>query len=203
METLPHFTPKLIVGVGSLLLTLVATWATMRTAGYPDHRAVPSWPKLLVGRLRRELPRGDLLTGAWLALALWSVLVSGLHFGGVYYNVYTARPWWDLMTHAMGGFGVAALLALTFRRSTLRSPTWLVPAVLAVGAGFEVYEFVFKTFWYHWSLEFYVEDTIVDLILNTTGAAAFTALALLYRSRADTRSSDADRGDDPLGTDSD
>ncbi|WP_336023001.1 hypothetical protein [Halobellus salinisoli] len=203
MESLPHFSPKLVVGAGSLLLTLVATWATTRTSGYPDHRSLPSWPRHLAVRLRRELPRGDPLTGAWAALAAWSLLVSGLHFGGVHYNVYTALPWWDLMTHAMGGFGVAVLLALTFRESTLRSPTWLVAAVLAIGAGFEVYEFVFKTFWYHWSLEFYVEDTVIDLLVNTTGAALFAAATLLYRSRVDTRSLDGERGDESIGTDSD
>jgi len=199
MESLPHFTPKLVVGVGSLLLTLVATWATVRASGYPADRALSAWPTHVLGRLRRELPRGDLVAGAWVALAAWSLLVSGLHFGGVYYNVYTALPWWDLMTHAMGGFGVAALLALTFRESTLRSPTWVVTGVLAIGAGFEVYEFVFKTFWYHWTLEFYVVDTVIDLIVNTLGSVLLAGAVILYRSQLDSRATDGD----PLGTDSD
>ncbi|MGQ4555579.1 hypothetical protein [Halobellus sp. GM3] len=183
MATAPHLSPKLVVGIGSLLLALVATRATMRTAGYPDDRAIRSWPTTLGGRLRREIPRGDHLTAAWVAIAVWSVAVSGLHFGGVYYNVYTDLPWWDLLTHAMGGLGVAAALGFTFREATLRSALWLVPAVLAIGAGFEVYEFVFKTFWYHWSLEFYVVDTLIDLAVNTSGAVVFVAAAALYRRR--------------------
>ena len=60
---------------------------------------------------------------------------------------------------------------------------WLVPAVLAIGAGFEVYEFVFKAFWHHWSLGFYVADTVIDLVVNTSGAVAFAAATAAYRSR--------------------
>ncbi|MFD1599818.1 hypothetical protein [Halobellus rarus] len=202
MATPPHLSPKLVVGVGSLLLTVVATWATMRTSGYPE-ASLPSWPKFLGSRLRSELPRGDHLTVAWVAVAVWSAVVSGLHFGGVYYNVYTTMPWWDLMTHAMGGLGVAALLAFTFRGPTLRSPLWLVPAVLAIGAGFEIYEFLFKTFWYNWSLEFYVEDTIVDLVLNTTGAAAFATATAAYRSRVRSGSAATGHEDEPVGADTD
>ena len=202
MATPPHLSPKLAVGVGSLLLTVVATWATTRTPGYPE-ASLPSWPQFLGSRLRSELPRGDHLTAAWVAVAVWSAVVSGLHFGGVYYNVYTTMPWWDLMTHAMGGLGVAALLAFTFRGPTLRSPFWLVSAVLAIGAGFEVYEFLFKTFWHNWSLVFYVEDTIVDLVLNTTGAAVFATATAAYRSRVRSGSADAGREDEPLGTDTD
>ncbi|MFA1611123.1 hypothetical protein [Halobellus rubicundus] len=181
MATPPHLSPKLLVGVGALCLTLLATWVTLTTPGYPDQHALRSWPAVLGSRLRRELPRGDRLTAAWVSIGLWAGLVSVLHFGGVLYNVYTAVPWWDLLTHAMGGFGVAAVLAFTFREQTLRSPVWLVSGVVAIGAGFEVYEFVFKTFWYRWSLAFYVEDTVVDLLVNTSGAAAFAAVTELYR----------------------
>lgn len=183
MATSQYLSPKLVVGVGSLLLALAATWATARTSGYPDRHALRSWPAVLAGRLRREVPRRNSLTAAWGALAGWSLLVSVLHFGGVLYNVYTVVPWWDLLTHAMGGFGVAALLGLTFRRSTLRAPLWVVPAVLAIGAGFEVYEFLFKRFWHHWTLGFYIEDTVIDLVVNTSGAVVFALAARGYRRR--------------------
>jgi len=181
MATPPHLSPKLVVGVGSLLLTLLATAATMRSPGYPADHALRSWPSCLLGRLRRELPRGDRTSLAWIAIAVWSVLVSVLHFGGVYYNVYTQLPWWDLLTHAMGGMGVGALLAMTFRTQTLRSPAWIPSGVLAIGAGFEVYEFVFKTFWYRWSLAFYVTDTVIDLVINTVGAVVIALAAAVYR----------------------
>ena len=181
MATPPHLSPKLVVGVGSLLLTAGATAATMRSPGYPDHRALRSWPSALLERLRRELPAGDRTSLAWIALAAWSVLVSGLHFGGIRYGIYTRLPWWDLLTHATGGAGVAAVLAMTFRAPTLRSPAWIPAGVLAIGAGFEVYEFVFKTFWYRWSLAFYVTDTALDLVVNSGGAVAVAAAVATYR----------------------
>jgi VanZ family protein len=186
MATPPHLSPKLVVGVGSLLLTLAATAATMRSPGYPANHSLRSWPSALVGRLRRELPRGDRTSLAWAAIAVWSVLVSILHFGGVSYNIYTQLPWWDLLTHAMGGVGVGALLAMTFRAPTLRSPAWIPLGVLAIGAGFEVYEFVFKTFWYRWSLSFYLTDTVIDLVVNTVGAVVVGVAVAVYRRRIET-----------------
>jgi len=206
MAASPHLSPKLVVGVGSLLLTLTATAATMRSLGYPAHHALRSWPSVLLGRLRRELPRGDRTTFVWAAIAAWSVLVSGLHFGGVYYNVYTRLPWWDLLTHAMRGAGVAALLAMTFPASTLRSPAWIPSGVLAIGAGFEVYEFVFKTFWYRWSLSFYVTDTAIDLVINTVGAVTIAAAAAVYGRWAGTTGRvavDAAAPDQPAEADTD
>ena len=181
MAAPPHLSPKLVVGVGSLLLAVGATAATMRSPGYPDHRALRSWPSALLERLRRELPGGDRTSLAWVAIAAWSGLVSALHFGGIRYAVYTRLPWWDLLTHAMGGAGVAAVLAMTFRASTLRSPAWIPAGVLAIGAGFEVYEFAFKTFWYRWSLSFYVTDTAIDLVVNSGGAVAIAAAVVAYR----------------------
>jgi len=197
MATPPHLSPKLVVGVASLLLTLGATLVTFRSPGYPD-TPLRSWPGALFGRVRRDLPHGDRRSLAWVALAVWSVLVSVLHFGGVRYGIYTRLPWWDLLTHAMGGVGVAGVLAMTFRASTLRAPTWLATGVFAVGAGFEVYEFVFKTFWYRWSLWFYVTDTAVDLVVNTAGAVAVAVAVYGYRTATPDVETDpeADRGTD-------
>jgi len=197
MAAPPHLSPKLVVGVGSLLLTLAATAATMRSPGYPDDHPLRSWPSVLLDRLRRELTPGDRTGLAWVAIAVWSVLVSGLHFGGVRYGVYTQLPWWDLLTHAMGGVGVAAVLAMTFRGSTLRSPAWIPAGVLAIGAGFEVYEFVFKTFWYRWSLPFYVRDTVIDLVVNTVGAVAVAAAVVAYRRRTGAAAPGPTEGDSP------
>ncbi len=206
MATPPHLSPKLVVGVASLLLALGAAAATTRSPGYPATHPLRSWPSILVGRLRRELPHGDWTSLAWVSIAAWSGLVSALHFGGIYYNVYTRLPWWDLLTHAMGGAGVAAVLAATFRRPTLRSPAWIPLGVLAIGAGFEVYEFVFKTFWYRWSLSFYVVDTAVDLAVNTVGAVVVAGAVAVYRRRAgaaDPVAADADPPDPGADADPD
>ena len=197
MATPPHLSAKLVVGVGSLLLTLGAAAATMRSSGYPASHPLRLWPLILLGRLRRELRRGDRIALVWVAIAAWSVLVTILHFGGVRYNIYTQLPWWDLLTHAMGGAGVAGVLAMTFRASTLRSPAWIPAGVLAIGAGFEVYEFVFKTFWYRWSLSFYVTDTAIDLVVNTIGAVVIAVAVAAYRRRMGTTGSADDDATPP------
>jgi hypothetical protein len=204
MATPPHLSAKLVVGVGSLLLTLGAAAATMRSSGYPTSHPLRLWPLILLGRLRRELRRGDRIALVWVAIAAWSVLVTILHFGGVRYNIYTQLPWWDLLTHAMGGAGVAGVLAMTFRASTLRSPAWIPAGVLAIGAGFEVYEFVFKTFWYRWSLSFYVTDTAIDLVINTVGAVVVAAAVVGHRGRTEAGViADADPSDPPTDADAD
>lgn len=124
------------------------------------------------GQLRRDL--GARRTALpWVAVGLWSVLVSALHFGGLEYGVYVAVPWWDLLTHAMGGTGVAAILYLGFCRPVraIDAPWWILPALLAIGAGFEVYEYLFKSFWWGWTLRYYAVDTAIDLVLDVAGAA--------------------------------
>ncbi|MFC4357644.1 hypothetical protein ACFO0N_06735 [Halobium salinum] len=124
------------------------------------------------GQLRADLGRRRTAL-AWAVIIGWGLLVCVFHFGGLAYGVYVAVPWWDLLTHSMGGAGVAAILYAGFCRPvrSVRAPLWLVPALFAIGAGFEVYEYLFKDFWWHWSVEFYVEDTVVDLVLDTAGAA--------------------------------
>jgi hypothetical protein len=52
--------------------------------------------------------------------------------------------------------------------------------VLCIGTWFEVYERVFKDFWWGWSLSYYLEDTTIDLVLDTGGALAFAAAIRLY-----------------------
>lgn len=134
------------------------------------------------GQLRRDL--GERRTALpWVAIGLWSVVVSALHFGGLEYGIYTAIPWWDLMTHAMSGLGVAAILYLGFCRPVraVATPWWLLPALLAIGAGFEVYEYLFKSFWWEWTLRYYAIDTAVDLVLDTAGALVVVLGHLAFR----------------------
>ncbi|SFR45222.1 hypothetical protein [Halogeometricum limi] len=199
MSSLPHTSPRLVVGVGSLLLTVLATYVAASAPGFPGR--VWTWPYTFLVRLRRDLPRGDRVTLAWVAVALWSVGVTALHFGGLRYRIYTQYPWWDLLTHSMGGLGVAAVLAMSYRRpgDAARSPWWLIPGVLAIGAGFEVYEFVFKTFWYGWTFEFYVVDTVIDLCINTSGAVVVAVALSWYQNEAETNARASDAGDGPSG----
>jgi hypothetical protein len=122
-----------------------------------------------VGRLRSAA-----LVGAW------ALLCSALHFGGLAYDIYTRYWWWDLLTHSLSGFGVAGV-AYVLRPAAFdaRRVAYLgVPlAVFLVGAGFEVYEYLFKDFYANWSTAYYAWDTAVDLVLDASGAAVFALLA--------------------------
>jgi hypothetical protein len=110
-----------------------------------------------------------------------------LHLVGLVFDIYTTVSWWDILTHAMGGSGVAALAFLTHRKhpSARNSVRWVVPTVVAIGSGFEVYEFVFKTFWYEWTVWEYAIDTAVDLGVNTLGAVFVAFGVSLHRTETE------------------
>lgn len=56
-----------------------------------------------------------------------------------------------------------------------------MPTLLAIGAGFEAYEYLFKSFWWEWTLRQYAVDTAVDLVLDTAGALVVVAAHLGWR----------------------
>ncbi|WP_225317756.1 MULTISPECIES: hypothetical protein [Haloferax] len=114
----------------------------------------------------------------WAFVGLWALFVSGLHFGGLAYGIYTKIWWWDLLTHSLSGFGVAGVLFLVFPRTFdgNRAPVVVAGIIFAIGAGFELYEYLFKDFWYGWSAAYYAEDTATDLVVDVLGALAFVVL---------------------------
>ncbi|MGM0397548.1 MAG: hypothetical protein ACQEQY_01010 [Halobacteriota archaeon] len=181
MPSTPHLSAHLAVLVVSLVVTVVATRWAMIERGFPG--APLRWPAVFLRRVAAGFRAGGRETASWTGMGLYAVVVSVMHFGGIQYDIYTTLHWWDLLTHALSGFGVAVLLYLTFHRPATEphSRRWLVPAVLAFGSGFEVYEFVFKDFWYRWTLEFYLVDTLVDLVAGVAGAAVFVGLVAGYR----------------------
>jgi hypothetical protein len=193
VTSLPHASPRLLAGVGSLAIAVVAAWTIEHAPNAPAGRR--SWPRSVIERLRTDLERGGRPARVWLLVVAWGALVTGLHFGGLALGIYTRFFWWDVLTHAMGGAGVGGVLLHGLRDRTPpgTAPWWLVSAVAAVGAGFEVYEFVFKDFWYRWSFRFYLVDTAVDIVVNTAGAAVLVlAVVASNRVRA-TRRRDPDR----------
>ncbi|AUV81393.1 hypothetical protein C2R22_06755 [Salinigranum rubrum] len=112
------------------------------------------------------------------ALVAYSLVVCALHFGGLAHEVYTAIWWWDILTHSLSGFGVAAWLALVrFVPLDARQVVVLPLVVVAIGAGFEVYEYLFKDFYVEWTLAYYATDTVIDLVVDGLGAAAFAVWA--------------------------
>ncbi|MEZ3117335.1 hypothetical protein RYH80_15570 [Halobaculum sp. MBLA0147] len=67
--------------------------------------------------------------------------------------------------HEFVAFGVATLAAARVGRTRKTALT-----VDAVGAWFEVSEFLFETFWYDWTLQFYFVDTVTDRCVDALGA---------------------------------
>lgn len=123
----------------------------------------------------------------WLWLLTWGIFVSVLHFGGLEWQLYPRFWWWDIMTHLLSGAGVAGILLVGLRNVTSRPPSlfWVLVALVSIGAGFEVYEYVFRSFWHSWTMSLYGRDTLIDLVMGCFGGA----LALVYyRSRTDVSS---------------
>ena len=115
------------------------------------------------------------------ALLAYSLVVCVLHFGGLAYEIYTRFWWWDILTHSLSGFGVAAWLEVVeFTPVEADEVLTLVLVVVAIGAGFEVYEYLFKDFYVEWTPAYYAADTVIDLVVDGLGAAAF---GLWYRAR--------------------
>ncbi|RDZ44296.1 hypothetical protein C5B91_12280 [Haloferax sp. Atlit-10N] len=133
----------------------------------------------------------------WVFVGVWAAVVSALHFGGLAYDIYTRIWWWDVLTHSLSGFGVAGVLFLVFPRTFRgdRAPVVVAGVILAIGAGFEVYEYLFKDFWWGWSMAYYLEDTAIDLVVDVVGGLGFFVLVEgVLRSRA---RADSPRGDSP------
>ena len=123
----------------------------------------------------RSLTSAPTLSFAWPLLVAYSLFVCALHFGGLQYDIYTQLWWWDLLTHSLSGIGVAAWLCLLPVTPVDATRLLAVPlVVLAIGAGFEVYEYLFKDFYVEWTTAYYAFDTVVDLAVDFLGAAAFT-----------------------------
>ncbi|WP_380681185.1 hypothetical protein [Salinigranum sp. GCM10025319] len=110
----------------------------------------------------------------WAALVAYSLVVCALHFGGLEYEIYTRLWWWDLLTHSLSGFGVAAWLCFVRFTPFESNQLLVVPLVVVViGGGFEVYEYLFKDFYVEWTTAYYAADTVIDLVVDGLGAAAF------------------------------
>lgn len=178
----PHLSLRLAVGLAAALLAVTGTYVAVSCPGFPDPLRL--WVPRFRRRLVTDLRATDGATVAWVAVAVVSVTVTSLHFGGLHFGVYDALPWWDLLTHWLGGAGVAGTVYLSHRTHPVAgtSVAWVVATVVAVGAWFEVYEFLFKTFWYDWTFQFYLVDTITDLGVDTLGALSTAAVVVVARS---------------------
>jgi hypothetical protein len=133
---------------------------------------------------------------AWAAFVAYAAAVTALHVWGLSARLYWSIPWYDLLTHSLSGAGVAAFGSLlgVFRGPTRRRVALAAATLVVVGAGFEVYERLFRTFWQSWTVATYVEDTVVDVVVDAVGGAAFVALASRVRRTTGEVGATAGRG---------
>lgn len=119
----------------------------------------------------------------WIGLFSWGSFVTILHFGGYEFHWYSQFGWWDVLTHFVSGIGVAGILIVGLRNaiSPQVSPSWVFIALLSIGAGFEVYEYIFRSFWHSWTATYYAQDTAEDLLIACIGGVL---IQYWYRTKA-------------------
>ena len=129
-------------------------------------------PVRLSTQLISDLKTRNVWSIYWVVLFLWGSSVTFLHFGGYEFQWYARFGWWDLMTHFVSGVGVAGILLVGLRNvvSPQVSLSWMFVALLSIGAGFEVYEYLFRTFWHSCTPAYYARDTAEDLLMACSGA---------------------------------
>jgi len=158
-----------LIPVSCLALTLL-------TAFLADRRylsvSVFRLPMRLCTQLISDLKTRNSRSIHWVVLFLWGSFVTFLHFGGYEFQWYARFGWWDLMTHFVSGIGVAGILLVGLREvvSPQVSLSWMFVALLSIGAGFEIYEYLFRAFWHSWTPAYYARDTVEDLLMACSGA---------------------------------
>ena len=109
-----------------------------------------------------------------LLLLFSSSLMLVLHAVGMYAHWYWMFWWFDLITHALGGFSVGLLLLFFLRRPRL---LFLFLLAIPVVVGWEVFEVL--TLRVDTSASQYPVDTLIDVSLGFLGAYV---AALVYFS---------------------
>jgi len=169
---------------------LIPLWClvvTLITALYAQRRflktSVVRLPIRLSTQVISDIKHRNSWVVYWIGLFSWGSFVTMLHFGGYKFHWYAQFGWWDLLTHFMSGIGVAGILLVGLRNvlSPQASLSWVFVALLSIGAGFEVYEYLFRSFWHSWTPLYYAQDTAEDLLMACTGGVLIQAC---YRTRS-------------------
>jgi hypothetical protein len=103
------------------------------------------------------------------------VLLAVLHFSALTFFLYWRFPWFDLITHFLGGavIGLGALWLVQVYEIHTGLPlsnhvrlAVVVICALGIGGAWEVFELTFKLF----DPDNYAFDTSIDLVMDTLGA---------------------------------
>lgn len=106
-------------------------------------------------------------------VVLLTVLV--LHLQGIEYHLYMSYWYYDIITHFLGGVGIA--LSVFF---VLKNPRYIIPLTIVAGIIWELFEIYYNiTGSKIWSNPYYI-DTIKDLFNDTLGSV-FVYLLIKYK----------------------
>ena len=102
-----------------------------------------------------------------------TIAVSVMHWLALVNDYYWAIWWYDIVMHFLGGCLIVSILFWIDRwRETNLATTFarIFLWIMAVGAAWEIYELYFGLTFI--DARGYRFDTVLDLIMNVTGAAA-------------------------------
>ena len=105
-----------------------------------------------------------------LFIAIVTLLLLGIHAAGYIWSLYFTTNWYDAPAHFLGGVWVAALLLHFFKIKTVP----LILIVFTVGVLWELFELSVNglgVFAYRIPFRYDVVDTLMDLLMDTLGAA--------------------------------
>lgn len=117
----------------------------------------------------------------FVALAVM-VLLAVLHFSALTFFLYWRFPWFDLLTHFLGGavIGCGALWLIHMYEahkgislSNNAQLVFVIACALGIGGAWEIFELTFKLF----DPDNYAFDTSIDLVMDTLGALTAWKLA--------------------------
>ena len=114
-------------------------------------------------------PALAITTLAMLLLLLW------LHIRGMSGHWYLYFPFFDLITHFLGGVGIA--LSAFY---VLKSPKHIILITVIAGVAWELFEVYFDIMGWPVSTRAYKIDTAVDIAMDTFGAL-IVWLAVKYK----------------------
>lgn len=106
---------------------------------------------------------------ATLALLL---LLLGLHMYGMALHWYLYFPFFDLITHFLGGAGIA--LSVLY---VVKNPKHIITIAVIAGIAWEVFEVYFDIMGWPVSSRAYKIDTAVDIVMDTLGAVSVWLVA--------------------------
>lgn len=95
------------------------------------------------------------------------LLLLALHTQGMSEHWYMYFPFFDLITHFLGGVGIA--LSAFY---VLKSPKHIILITIVAGIAWEIFEVYFDIMGWPISTRAYKIDTAIDIVMDTLGACA-------------------------------